>query len=44
MSEKNRVGLLNHLIKTFNYKSYLEIGVHKSETFKKVKCCHTNVV
>ena len=30
--------VLNYLIKTYNYKSYLEIGVQLGRTFRKIKC------
>ena len=33
----NRIDIINHLIKTYNYKSYLEIGVQKGVSFDAVK-------
>jgi hypothetical protein len=30
--------IANHLIDKYNYKSYLEIGIHRGKTFKRVQC------
>lgn len=35
---KNRSAILNFLIKKYGYLSYLEIGLFKGDTFKKIKC------
>lgn len=36
----NRTDIINHLIKTYNYKSYLEIGVARGDNFEAIKCEH----
>lgn len=34
----HRFDIINHLIQTYDYKSYLEIGVAEGECFRQVKC------
>jgi len=39
-----RYNIINYLIKKFNYKSYLEIGVARGNNFNKIKCNHKDGV
>ena len=36
--KENRVEILQKIIDTKNYKSYLEIGTFKNEVFDRIKC------
>ena len=40
---KNRVDIINHLIKKMGYKEYLEVGVYKGEVFNTIKINKTGV-
>ena len=35
---KNSADIMNYLINSYNYKSYLEIGIQNGYTFTAVKC------
>ena len=35
--KRNRLDLINHIIKKNNYKQYLEIGCHNDEVFNKIE-------
>ena len=40
---KTRIDFINHVIKTMDYKTYLEVGVYKGEVFDTIQIEKTGV-